>query len=553
MITLKKFLKIVFSAPDPKKSIFWIFGLGLIYGFITYLMIGNSLSLNNLHVFLGFSILVYILPALVYGSLAHTFIKNFYKRRAYLLAGINEFLLFLGFLSITFVSAPTDLVNLMWWWIALIYSIDVLAILGSFGKNGKLVSVVYSLLYPGIIGVILYFFYDLYLYGPESLIMIRSIGLVTLGASIVFLIYLMDYFFSLNVSEISTLDLFSAFLNKEPLNLKNGVEINSLLQVLKIKNGEELNIAAPWLHPGPLRTLGGGHLSHQIINGLNNGKKGFFWHVPSCHEQDPSDSSVTEILLDKSEENPAEFFSKGTRLLSVEDGEYKIYGQKIGEFYLVLLELEGEDDYEISIFRNLSKRLGKKILFVDSHNHIPPENEDVIMLAESKEAEKLEDLVEKLIEKLDEEEQKEIRAGGDVVNKEVNFMNLVLEVGGQRNAFVTLDSNGLSSEMRENLEKISDKFDLDNTILLTTDAHKEADILSLEDKLDLEELEESLKKALEGLKPSEIGLLERKIENVRVLGKDYHTIKSSVNLITHLFPILLLALYISVLIILFAV
>lgn len=522
-----KFRKILFHAPTPKRSSVLLFFLGFVYSFLAVALKIFYYRTTLLSWIISYT--VFVLPAIVYAVISNKVVQNFYKRRSFLLSLLNQALLFFG-LVLSFLS-----MKLLLFFVSFSYSINVLSLIGVSGDKGPK-----NLLYPLIyFAPVLYVlnYYGIFAFGP-----LRASFFFGLGIAVFLSIYLADYYFRLGISDVSAVKIFSSFLNKELMSIVHGAEINTIHQNLVFNiDGREYEIMLPWLHPGPVRYIGGGSVSTTLIDELNKEGKGYFWHVPSCHKEDPANPQISDRILDQVSEE-IEYQNKATKLLKKESGSFKVYGQKFGEFYIVFVDAEGTDDFENTIFKRIKEERDEKIVFVDLHNH-PPLTNDKILLEDEAGANKLQELIHTLLNDLNRKEKYDLKASFQI-SEEKKFMVLLEEISDETYLFITLDTNGISNRLKEKLNILARGNEFDETLILTTDAHQSIRFLSEEAKIESDKIEDSVKEALETLKSAEVGISEAELKNIQVLGNDSYHLQTSVNFVIHLFPMFLFFIYI---------
>ncbi len=529
-----KFKKMVFKSPSPRISLVVIAVLGFVSALISVRWIFSDLQMD----FLKTSVLSFFFfaasPA-IYGLATNYIFDKFYGRRAFLLALINQVLLLSGVLTIQY---STDII---FFTLSFAYTINILSLAGVNNDKGFI-----SLLYP------LFYFSPIFAFLHFTGVFVLSFVLVAVfflvGIASLLSVHVVEYFFRLNL-ETSPLELINSFINNEPISLKSGTEISSMVQALKIRTDRgDYTISLPWLHPGPSGTVGGGTMSKSLINNLSGSgdenAKGYFWHVPSSHEEDPCNPEVNRRILDSVLSKEPVYDEKATKIFKRSNDSFEIYGQKIGESFIVFLNVEGVDDYEMSIFRKIIDETGKRIAFVDMHHHKPTDENKMLMEGE----EVSENLVREIIDLLNDLEEKEafnLRAGMEV-SQDGDLMALVEEIDDSKYLFVTLNKNGIPVCFEDKLEEIDRDERFDHTILLTTDTHESLDFLDDACGADLP-FSSVIDTAFNNTSEAKVGLLEDKLDGVKVLGKKSYIFESSVTFAVHLFPILILLIYFFVL------
>lgn len=527
---VKKFQKLLFHAPDPRRSAVFVVVTGLIYGLLTAWLLSGTF-----HRWQYFSVL-YFVPSLVYALVTNLSVRKFFKRRACLLGFTNQTLLFFGIVLLNYL--PLESSRFFFGSLAFIYSVNVLSFSGISNTKGPR-----TLFVPWVYILLVGTPFSSPLFTVTQYQLILSyVGVFLFGSFTLFLIYLVEFFFKLTVPD-SPLKLFSAFLNKDPISLESGIDITTPLQKLKFKSDDrEHEISLPWVHPGPGASLGGGALSTKIIEELNDGGSGYFWHVPSCHEQDPAEPEVVDRILENDDGNKKRS-STATKLHKVESDSYVLQGHRIGDLFLVFLR-GSEDDFDLSIFRDIKKRVDGDVVFVDRHPHSPYTHDKLLSYGEDG-TEKLEEGVFKLVEKLRDAEQHPIESATEVSDNG-KFMLLALQIENETYLYVTLDINGISEELERKLTEIKKNSDFDTVLSLTTDAHENVKFLSMEDDLDLDSLAASAHGIKGKLKRTEMEFTETEMD-VSVLGKNSYILETNTKWALHLFPILLAIHYVILL------
>ena len=522
----KKFKHLLRRAPEPITLVVSLIFLSLVYGFIiSFLTNGFSLQVSFFLYLFSLSFVVFCLPALLYGLITVHVVK-FIDRHGYLLSIFNQTSLFIGLLLS--LSHSTFLL----FFVGIIYSVNILAICAMTERK-----TVVPLFYP-IIYILLVFF-GLSYFASFAVSWLSLLYLLILGVITLILVHFVDYIFKLNAKEVSVLSLVSAYMKNKPLTLPEGFNRNTLLQRLVFSSDEDVEIDLPGLHPGPVKSIGGGDLAQRLIELRNKDSKGYFWHVPSCHEEDPTRSDISQIIF---EEEADPNFSKGlSKMLKIESGPFEVYGHRAEDFYLIFIDAEGENDFRPEIFEEIRQNYEDKIVFVDLHNH-PPFEQGKILHSCEKEAKILKEAVSNLIEDLRDEPLQQLKSS-TYVSKDERFMVLLEEINGEKYLFVTLNTNGISRSFLDQLKKIEEKNDFDEVLFLTTDTHHSIHFVIEEGKIDQGEIEEAVQDAKEETKDTKVGLSESFLEGVGVLGREYHAMESSANIIVHLFSALLGAIY----------
>ncbi len=550
MEKLKKFAKLFFTTPSRKKTMGLIWLMGFIYASLTYIPVyKHTTFLFSIKVGFSVAILLYILPSLVFGALATILFKDM-RKNWYALALLNETLLFLGVISLYLLTTTAHILNLMWWWLLLIYGIDFLVFVVFYGKKLNVKSSVFSLSYPLMVVFILYkLFYNHINLGRgllyENLIILGAVIGGTLAV-----IYFLEYLFGGNIEGVTLVETLSKFvrgMGDENFYISGlGIRIKALLQSLWIKSGDKHTVLViPWLHPGPMRGFGGGLLTSRLISYVNKRfDSGFFLHVPSSHEIDTLSIGVVDKIK-RGLKMPEKYAGKATGVLKESAGSIMIYGQKIGDVFLFVIDAAHINHYDVSIFYYIRNKFKEKIVFADAHNNKPLKSPKDLQFGE-KDMETIEHLIENLMARLKKEPEHSLKIGTSI-NKNNKMFSFVVQSGRQKNLYFVLDEDGIEKHNKELIKSIAKKHNFDNIIVLTTDTHSEnvRDILS-EKEYDKNEIEAIIEDSLNNLKSASLGYSESWLENVGVMGNTFMALKNTATILIHLTPVLLGALYLII-------
>lgn len=523
------FKGILFQAPNYKYSILAVLGFSVLFALASTLF--GFLGFNEgFLVNWFFSSLFFLIPVLVYGFLTSFVFEFFFKKRAFLLSFFNLVFLFVGLVFVEYFE------SFFLFSVGFAYSVNILALVGIDGRKGIL-PFVFPLMYFGFSFLMIHFL-SVFILSVFHIAVFLGVGVGSL-----LLVYLVESIFQ-SIVPASAVELFSSFFNKEEMSLDFGAEIKTLSQGLFFdKDGEKFVISIPWLHPGPLRGIGGGSLGGSLIESLNEdfgeGVGGYFWHVPSSHEIDPCDPEIGSRVLEECFSEEPDYCEKGTKVLENDDSSFKVFGQKFGGVYLVFLNVEGVDDFDNSIFREIRESTGKKIIFVDMHQLEPSRQGDVLSNGEEK-AEKLREEIIKLLEDLDGEKQHGVKIGTEI-SSDRKTMALVEEVEDEKYLFLTMNRNGIPKNLRKKLEKLETS-EFNKVLFLTTDTHETIKFLEKNNGAN-PILHNLIEKAVKDLSKVKIGIVENELENVKVLSKKSYNFTTAVNYSVYIFPVLLVSLY----------
>lgn len=530
MERIKKFQRLFFKAPNYKKSLKFILVSSVSFAILLRIL-GNFIFFDQIFmdIFI-YSTVIFLLPTLLYSFVIKKIFKTFNRKRSFLLGAINMLLVFIGIMF----SLGTD--RFVVFILGVLYSVNLLSLTGIEGKKG-IVPIISPLVYFALI------FHLLDYFAIFNLSYIHFVSIVSLGIVLMLCIYLTEYFFHLNIPDMSAVGILSSFINNDIATIDCGTEIDTPLQKLHFKNNvDDFKMLIPWLHPGPIKGFGGGSMSTELIDKVNEEGKGFFWHFPSSHEDDPTDPSINDRIHNF--ETEYDYSAKATKILKESDGKYNFYGQKFENFYVFFIDGKHKDDYDSMIYREIKRCFDEKVVFVDTHNHAPfDENDDVLEYGE-KEADLVRDNIFKLKDKLDTEELHSLKVGSYVSDNK-DFIVIAEKVGNEDYLLVTLDSNGISKELTKELKEFRKELGFDKVIFFTTDAHDVANFIIKEKGISAEKIEHGMELAADNMEECEVGLMEGVLEDVKVLKDDWHMFHASLNHMLHFFPVAILVIYLA--------
>lgn len=547
------FKKIVFKIPPIRKILLGIIFFGTIYGVLTY----SGLRLFTPHEIFPVSIIYlsllgYILPALVSGELLHVFIPDYPRRWGYFLAFCNQFTLFIYGLILTGADTFGTAWSVFWLALITVYLSNFVVLMLTLGY-GYLEEVgVLSLVQPALILAAFHF-----LIGSDlniSLVSYMTNFGVALVAAVAFIAFALtaELLIGANVDGVSVLELTSGLLLKEQKELDLGYPSQPDVQTLSLENRDsQVYIAVPWIHPGPLEGFGGGQITSDVIDALNDGEKqGFFFHVPSTHKSDPTDPEDYKKIVNAVEE--PQKAGKASKLVKKDYGEVRFYGRKLDGKKLVFLDTsdsdENFDDYEVSVFRELIDP--EETMVVDLHNHerqLAGERKEIWYNTED--AEMLREYFRDFVEILETQETSEYSCGFETELDGTKIFSLVEEVDGQKTLLFGIEGNEKGDELERMSEICGDEFD--EVLVFTTDTHRSIHELSREKQVEVERLRDTIDKAHENLSKGSVGFGSQRAAEMDLLRESYLGLVFSINIIVRLGLFMFVLLYLGLVIWLF--
>lgn len=263
-----------------------------------------------------------------------------------------------------------------------------------------------------------------------------------------------------------------------------GEPIDTLIGILsfKNKNGTKAIFLTPSIHPGPIGNIGGGNMPTILANKFDTFT--MVSHGPSTHDFNP----VSSKELDKVETiirnalKDFKYSNSASKFYRVQNGDAKIGFQSFNDNLLMLATFapRGFDDMDFGIglaLTNLAKANCdvENVMIVDCHNCFKEEGR---ILPGNKEVFELMGAVEKIKTP---KKENGIKVGCasdplDNLSKEEGIGQsgvkvMVVEVGGQKTAYILLDSNNMVDGFREKIIEEVLKLGVDCAEVMTSDTH----------------------------------------------------------------------------------
>ncbi len=349
---------------------------------------------------------------------------------------------------------------------------------------------------------------------------------------------------NLGIGVLDLLSLFIAHMNEgsnslEGLfeNMSEAIDTIVTFVSFKAENGIKALFISPSVHPGPLGDLGGSNMPTLLANKFN-----YFTmvaHGPSTHDFNPIAVSeidkVEKAVKDGLEKvNYSEFASKFIRYNS-EKANIGVQFFNEGMVILSTFAPEAVDDIEFGVgltmmAQSRSRCNVKDSIIVDCHNSFTAESGEV--LPGNSEVFQLIDVIDKIDPN---QETYDVKVGcyedtmGDLDKQEgigeSGIKTMVIEVSGQRTAYVLFDSNNMERGFRQEIIDAVSDLDIDEIEVMTTDTHtvntlsrgynpigiaKRAEII--------EYVKISIQEAIKDLEKVEVGTGTEKILNLNTFG-----------------------------------
>jgi predicted neutral ceramidase superfamily lipid hydrolase len=539
----KKFSFVGVTSPGAWGVVLLVALLGTLIGLGSEVVLEPKLTLDPI-LFSALFILFNLFTAFSIDRL----VPEFRTKWCYFIVLLNQITLIAVIYLLT-ASSHITFLDSMVLWTTVSYSLWMLAMSGLAGLRIGIKSILLSFLQGALFWLLAFYSMDL---GQVNTI--APFGLMAVGIGISTLVIIFnEHIFSLVFKGMSGMVELSKFLKGirgEQVSLDLGHDIQALVQYIRFKTGSEESVMiAPWLHSGPIRSVGGGNLSSQCIEMLNK-KKGpsYFFHVPSNHEYNPA-GKISHRLVNAI--RPGTFKPlRASEVVSVEKEGITVSGQRMNDTYLISLSSGHIDDYDINIFASLREKYqDKKIVFIDSHHNIPMKTCHNVE-AFSKEALIIGELVGKVVTSLSKKRLSPAKIGTAFRElDQYSVFALIVEAKKKTLYFVT-DTNGISDEEARNVLKAARSLGVDAPLLYSTDTHA-LPLKHLINRPDTprEIASELIREALSNLKPAKFSFGESKLDRVRVLGDAYYELATIVRIMARVTPLLffLLFLFLSIL------
>lgn len=350
---------------------------------------------------------------------------------------------------------------------------------------------------------------------------------------------------NLGIGMLDLLSLFIMHMNEGSNLLEStfeemGESIDTIVTLIsfKGKNGIKSLFISPSVHPGPLGNIGGSNMPTILANRFDHFT--MVAHGPSTHDFNPI--SINEI--DKIEEsvraglNEIEYSKNASKFKRYSHNAANIGVQFFNKGMVILSTFapNGSDDIEFGVgltmmTQSISKCNVKDSVIVDCHNSFTPESGEV--LPGNPEVFDLIDVIDKV--ESNEEEYNDIKVGccadtmGDLDKEEgigeSGLKVMVIDVSGQRTAYVLFDSNNMEIGFRQEIIDATKDLDIDEIEVMTTDTHTVNTLSRGYNPVGIEKRPEiieyvikCIKVAIDDLEEVEVGTGTKKIKNLNTFG-----------------------------------
>jgi putative membrane protein len=536
---LASYADYIFEAPDMKWSLAAIFLISIVVGIISFP--GGWRS----DIFEGIFLLG--VPALLSTLLTKPFSELFGRNMTYDRSALVA-LLSLAVLSV--ISLITGLVSFVTGTpynyttfavgLSIVFAMRMLILLGISIKSLPKVLIPASLqtLFAGIL--MAYYVND-----PEVTFRLFVSSLIFVSSAFVFVRYV-DYPMvkSFGVSSFDFVQDFIAHITEGSQDMENffdkiGESIDAPVSVLAFRRADGSTKAlfiTPYVHPGPMGEIGGGNLP-AIVAGAFPGGITFVPHGTAYHDFNLVTADESEKIIEAARRalGRVSYTGQATRSAREQVGNTKVLGQRFGDsVFLVSTQAPtSTEDIEFSVgFTAMAEGRVAGARFatiIDAHNctepfatAIEPGTRDSYNIIRAS-ANASRRLVAAPAGPL----RMGAAASPPICTRlegmgDLGIRVAVVEVDGQRTAYIVIDGNNMITGLRE---RIIEKLPVDDAEVMTTDTHS-VNVLSganyVGQKMDCDLLVETVQKlvdrAIGDLEPVSVGMEIEIAEGVRVFG-----------------------------------
>ena len=349
---------------------------------------------------------------------------------------------------------------------------------------------------------------------------------------------------NLGIGVLDLLSLFIAHMNEGSNSLEGIFEpmseaIETIVTFVSFRNenGIKSLFISPSVHPGPLGDIGGSNMPTILANKFDHFT--MVAHGPSTHDFNPI--AVSEI--DKIEESVrrglenVKYSQKASKFIRYTSEKANIGVQFFNKGMVILSTFapEAVDDIEFGVGLTMMAQSRSRChvedsVIVDCHNSFSPESGEV--LPGNAEVFQLIDVIERIDP---EQETYEVRVGcyEDTMGSldkhegigESGIKTMIIEVGGQRTAYVLFDSNNMEIGFRQEIIDAVQDLEIDEIEVMTTDTHTVNTLSRGYNPIGIAKRPEiieyvkiSIQEAIKDLEKVEVGTGTEKIRDLKTFG-----------------------------------
>ena len=555
---LSKYIK---TLPKTKFTIIGILIISFLIGSTYYLidLVPNQgIILDFIYGGL-FGFMVLGVASIMSGALNQQVIKSLHGinlkiKHSMFLSGLSMFILGIFILGGCVVSRILNVdifVNSALFGLVIVYGFNTLVFWAT-SKVRFTVAAITGFIQPVLIAtmyiLISFLFIDTSFMGPVLIQVIFK----TLVASIIFVLAIYAFITviaspfkkNLGIGVLDLLSLFIAHMNEGSNSLEGLFEnmseaIDTLVSFVSFKgeNGIKALFISPCVHPGPLGDIGGSNMPTILANKFDHFT--MVAHGPSTHDFNPIAVSEIDKIEDAVKEGleRVEYTENASRFVRYNSKKANIGVQFFNKGMVILSTFapEAVDDIEFGVGLTMMTQSKSRCnvedsIIVDCHNSFTPESGEV--LPGNSEVFQLIDVIDKIDPN---QETHEIMVGcyedtmGDLDKHEgigeSGIKTLVVEVAGQRTAYVLFDSNNMEIGFRQEIIDAVSDLEIDEIEVMTTDTHTVNTLSRGYNPIGIAKRPEiieyvkiSINEAIKDLEKVEVGTGTNKIENLNTFG-----------------------------------
>jgi len=316
------------------------------------------------------------------------------------------------------------------------------------------------------------------------------------------------------------------------------VEVPVSTLSFRTKKRLKATFVVPAVHPGPVGEIGGGNLPVRIVNNLDGGEI-FVPHGTATHDFNLVSATESLKIIEaaaRAVENTL-YTGNASKSIRVQRGAIKLLAQRFGNSVLFVSTLSPEStediEYSLGLVASAEARTqgAQDAVLIDAHNCTAPYASS--MWAGTKNSFDLIDAIREASSRLMQSEplKSDIKLGiasrGPIFGRDEGMGDLgiqvaLVEVAGQRTAYVLVDANNMVPNLRE---IIVSALKVDEAEVMTTDNHvvnSYSGINLLGFKADngvlLKTIIELVDEAQANLEPVRVGMNTQQANGVSVFG-----------------------------------
>ncbi len=555
---LSKYIK---TLPKTEYNILGMLIFSFLIGSL-YFLIDSVPTYNILEdIVLGglFGLICFGVTSIMSGALNQQVISGFHGinlkiKHSMFLSGVSMIILGLVLISGGIISRITNIdmfLNSLLFGCVLIYGFNTLVFWAT-SKVRFIVAAGVGLIQPTLILamfiLISFFAIDTSFLGPTIIqIIIKALiaGIIFVLAIYAFIKIIASPFQkNLGIGVLDLLSLFIAHMNEGSNSLESLFEnmseaIDTVVTFVSFKTdaGIKALFISPSVHPGPLGDLGGSNMPTILANKFDHFT--MVAHGPSTHDFNPIAVSEIDKIEDSVKKGleKVEYSETASKFIRYKHEKANIGVQFFNNGLIILSTFapEAVDDIEFGVgltmmAQSRSRCSVENSVIVDCHNSFTPESGEVLPGNSE-----VFHLIE-VIDKIDPNQEKyEVKIGCSQDNMstldkqegvgESGVKTMVIEVGGQRTAYVLFDANNMEIGFRQEIIDTVGNLEIDEIEVMTTDTHTVNTLSRGYNPIGIAKRSEiieyvkiSIQNAIDDLEKVEVGTGTEKIENLNTFG-----------------------------------